>query len=291
MDKEYIIFCDESDKKGKFYSNFYGGVIVGSSQYQRITDTINSLKDDLHLYGEIKWEKVTEQYLEKYIKVINLFFDEIAVGNLKTRIMFRPNTYQYKPTTTEPFRNPYFLLYYQFIKHGFGLDKLSEDDDQFTLRLYFDTFPDKKEKSQEFISYLLTLPERKSYANCRFNLRTENIAEVDSKDHAILQCLDIVLGSMSFRLNEKHKEIPDGRRNRGRKTIAKERLYKEILARIREIHPGFNIGQSTSWQGDQKSTWSNVYMHWRFIPKDHEVNRDYIKKNKNQKIKDPTSST
>jgi hypothetical protein len=31
-EKEYIIFCDESDRFGKYYSNFYGGVIVGPSQ-------------------------------------------------------------------------------------------------------------------------------------------------------------------------------------------------------------------------------------------------------------------
>ena len=30
-DKEYIIFCDESDVAGKYYSNFYGGVLVGSA--------------------------------------------------------------------------------------------------------------------------------------------------------------------------------------------------------------------------------------------------------------------
>jgi hypothetical protein len=30
-EKEYIIFCDESDASGKYYSNFYGGVLVGSS--------------------------------------------------------------------------------------------------------------------------------------------------------------------------------------------------------------------------------------------------------------------
>lgn len=31
-EKEYIIFCDESDKYGKYYSNFYGGAIVGASK-------------------------------------------------------------------------------------------------------------------------------------------------------------------------------------------------------------------------------------------------------------------
>lgn len=39
-DKEYIIFCDESDVAGKYYSNFYGGVLVGSSQYDRVTSVL-----------------------------------------------------------------------------------------------------------------------------------------------------------------------------------------------------------------------------------------------------------
>jgi RNA binding exosome subunit len=290
MDKEYIIFCDESDKKGKFNSNFYGGVMVGSSQYQRITDKLEKLKEQNHLFGEIKWEKVTEQYLDKYISMINAFFDEMENGHIKIRIMFRPNAYEYRSNSTEKQRDPYFLLYYQFIKHGFGLDKLSEEDDVFNLRLYFDTFPDRREKSREFVNFLLTLPDSKAYKNCRFTLSADNIAEVDSKNHVILQCLDIILGSMSFRLNEKHLEKPPDKYQRGRRTIAKEKLYKNILNRIRRIHPGFNIGQSTSLHGDSRKTWTDPYQHWRFIPKDHEVRREYIK-NGNGNKKNPTSST
>jgi hypothetical protein len=52
--KEYILFCDESDRRGKYYSNFYGGVLVGSSHYQRITDNLNNTKADLNLYQEVK---------------------------------------------------------------------------------------------------------------------------------------------------------------------------------------------------------------------------------------------
>ena len=29
-EKEYLVFCDESDASGRFYSNFYGGVLVGA---------------------------------------------------------------------------------------------------------------------------------------------------------------------------------------------------------------------------------------------------------------------
>lgn len=30
MPKEYTIWCDESIKKGKYYSNFYGGLLIQS---------------------------------------------------------------------------------------------------------------------------------------------------------------------------------------------------------------------------------------------------------------------
>jgi hypothetical protein len=60
-EKEYIIFCDESEKEGKYYSNFYGGLLVGASQYESITKRLNAVKQELNLFGEVKWEKVTER--------------------------------------------------------------------------------------------------------------------------------------------------------------------------------------------------------------------------------------
>ena len=53
-EKEYLIFCDESDVAGAYYSNFYGGVMVGSSQYDRITARLNAEKTRLNLFGEVK---------------------------------------------------------------------------------------------------------------------------------------------------------------------------------------------------------------------------------------------
>ena len=53
LDKEYILFCDESDRKGRFYSDFYGGVLVGSSQYGRIAARLESLKAELNLGKEV----------------------------------------------------------------------------------------------------------------------------------------------------------------------------------------------------------------------------------------------
>jgi hypothetical protein len=79
--------------------------------------------------------------------------------------------------------------------------------------------------------------------------------------------LDVVLGSIAFRLNDKHKEKPLGKTRRGKRTRAKEALYKIILREIRKIHPRFNIGVTTSIGRDLKSRWENPYLHWRFQSK------------------------
>lgn len=261
-DKEYILFCDESDRRGKYYSNFYGGVIVGSSQYQRITNRLNNKKADLNLYQEVKWEKVTEQYLTKYEDLIRVFFEEISRNNIHVRIMFRQNAHLPRGLSQEQMAWEYYLLYYQFVKHGFGLEYTPEN---IRLRLYFDTFPDTAEKSEQFKGFLLGLTKTKKWKS--IDIKRENITEVHSHDHVLLQCLDIVLGSMSFRLNNKQKEIPKGARKRGKRTIAKEKLYKTILSEIRKIRPGFNIGVSTRTK-QLADRWNLPYMHWAFIPSD-----------------------
>lgn len=262
MDKEFILFCDESDRRGKYFSNFYGGVIVGSSQYQRITKRLNDLKADLNLYQEVKWEKVTEQYLEKYAELIHAFFEEIARGNLRVRIMFRQNAHLPRGLSREQTDWEYYLLYYQFVKHAFGLEHAGET---IRLRLYFDKFPDTAEKSEQFKGFLLGLTKARKWRE--IDIRKEDITEVHSHDHVILQCLDVVLGSMSFRLNDKHKEIPAGTRKRGKRTIAKEKLYKAILVEIRHIRKGFNIGVSTRSETPMER-WKLPYMHWAFVPSD-----------------------
>jgi len=65
MSLEYVIYTDESEKRGKFYSNFYGGVLVQSPDLQPMIDRLEKCKTRLNLHQEVKWQKVTENYLEK----------------------------------------------------------------------------------------------------------------------------------------------------------------------------------------------------------------------------------
>ena len=54
-ESEYLIFLDESEKRGTYFSNFYGGVIIGSKEYDRITALLQQKKTDLNFFGEVKW--------------------------------------------------------------------------------------------------------------------------------------------------------------------------------------------------------------------------------------------
>jgi hypothetical protein len=161
----------------------------------------------------------------------------------------------------------YHLLYYQFFKYAFGLRYSNPGREELSLRLYVDRLPDSREKNAVFKSHLLTLQHCAEYQAARICIPPDQVAEVDSHEHLPLQCVDIVLGAMQFRLNESHRDDRENFGPSGKKTIAKLRLHEHICARIREIHPGFEIGATTRRTGGHGDQWWHPYRHWLFTPR------------------------
>lgn len=266
--REFIVYCDESVGDGRFYSNFYGGALVGSGDVEAVAARLDAVKAAQHFMGEVKWQKVTDNYLSKYIALVDAFFDEIDAGRVKVRIMFRQNARKPKGLTPMQEEQGFYILYYQFIKHAFGFGGMPAPEAPRRLRVYCDQFPDTGEQVARFKGYILGLNASPQLRAARLSIAPEDLTEVRSHDHAALQCLDIVLGAMAFRLNDMHKEVPKGKRRRGKRTVAKETLYKHILGRIRRLKPNFNIGITTG--GSAADRWSQPYRHWAFVPTDHE---------------------
>ncbi|SFK64382.1 hypothetical protein SAMN05216302_101159 [Nitrosomonas aestuarii] len=267
MARELLLYCDESDVKGRYFSNFYGGALVRSSDLSLIITTLTEKKLDLNLRGEVKWQKVTTNYLDKYIDLIDCFFNFVSDDKVKIRIMFCQTCFIANGLNAYHLENEYFLLYYQFIKYAFGLQYANRNNsDKLKIRTYFDKLPDTKEKCESFKDFIFGLNRHKQFRDSNIFIERAHISEVDSHKHDILQCLDIVLGAITFRLNNKHKAIPEGSKRRGNRTIAKEKLYKHILKRIHQIYPNFNIGNTTSVLGDKSNRWDHPYRHWKFIP-------------------------
>jgi hypothetical protein len=274
--KEYFIWCDESLKKGKFYSNFYGGVLVKSSEKDYVLEKLKSIVEEASIFEEIKWQKVNTFHLEKYFYLMDEFFELVKKDLIKVRIMFTQNANKATSLGKHHHENEYFLLYYQFIKHAFGLQYSNNSQENVHVRTYFDYLPDTLSKRQQFKEYIKGLESTIDFKRANIKFRKNDITEVDSKEHLPIQFLDIILGSMAFRLNDMHKEKPIGKKRRGKRTIAKEKLYKKINSKIREIRKGFNIGISTG-TNDKSDKWNHVYRHWLFVPSNREIDDSLYK--------------
>jgi len=262
---EYVLYCDESSDKGPKYSDFFGGCIVSLEDLAPISAALEAKKAELNLKHEVKWSRVTKNYLDKYIALVDLFFHYVRSGRIRVRIMFRKTQNQYRRTELTH-DDKYFKLYYQFIKHGFGLKSIPSGAGDVYVRIYLDQLPDSKERCAQFKRYLYTMPCTQDFHGSPLKIRESDIAEVLSHEHVLLQCTDIVLGAMFFRLNNLHEAKPEGSTRRGNRTIAKEKLYNHIRQQICTIHPNFNIGVSTASRGYVNPHWNSPYEHWEFTP-------------------------
>lgn len=280
MPRELIVYCDESDISGPHFSNFYGGLLVERSDLPEVEDRIAEVRGRVGLTGEAKWQKISRDYAGRYIALIDEVFALAGEGKLKLRLMFTQNYFSPARLTPEQRDNGFFLLYYQFVKHAFGLRFAGDATSRTRLRLMFDQLPDTLEKRASFKGYLAGLAKSQGFRDARIDLAAGDIAEVDSRRHALLQCVDVVLGAMQFRLNDKHRARPDGQRVRGQRTIAKEAVYRHVLKRIRLLQPNFNPGISTGLRGDPANAWRMAYRHWLFRPENAIKRPEFAKRRK-----------
>jgi hypothetical protein len=247
---QLIIYCDESTQKGRFYSDFYGGAILDARYKDSLEQRLLAAKGKCQ--GEMKWEKISEYNEADYMLFVDEIMNIVRDGFMKIRIMFTQNINVSKHLSDDATK--YGKLYYQFVKHAFGLRYCNPGNLlNYNITIYLDEFPHAPQKLDAFKTHMSALSELSFLKSARVVIKKENIADVVSKKHVVLQAVDVVLGAMQFRLNNKHRDIPAGQKRRGKRTRAKERVYRHINAKIRDIYPKFNIGLSTAKKKAHKS--------------------------------------
>ena len=273
----YYIWCDESDSEGAFYSNFYGGILIRSLDLPHVLKRLQDKVVELHIEKEeIKWQKVNKHMFAPYMELVNLIFDLLDEDKIKIRIFFRHNKYVPKYLNRRQMNEEYSLLYYQFLKHAFGLEYSNPTDRIIDMNIALDEMPIDQVEKKKFKGYLVRLTDYDKFKNAKIRIKETNVYEVDSKRFLPLQVLDLILGAICFRLNDKHKQKLPGSRKRGVRTIMKEKLYRHINFRIRQIRRGFNVGVSTGFD-EPFEIWDHSYRHWSFVPKEHEVDETKTK--------------
>ena len=279
----YYIWTDESDSTGKYYANFYGGILIQSKHYEEVLTRLSAVVKEVGLETEeIKWQKVNEYTGERYKKIIDVLFELLGEGKAKIRIFFRHRQFEPVGLSNEQRRKEYPKLYYQFIKNDFGLVFSNPKRKNVKVRLLIDDMPLKGPDMDDFLKAIYHLNELKSFQKANIHINDGDLAEVNSKKHLPLQVMDVVLGSMCFRLNDKHKERGiDGKR--AKRNIVKEMLYKHIRTKIWELHPGFNIGMTTPIT-KKSDLWERPYLHWNFVPKNFTKKEELTKRHKTETV-------
>lgn len=279
MAEQFIIYCDESSEKGEFCSHFYGGALVRADDRQAIEAIIAQKKAELNIAAEFKWSRVSEPYAQKYIDLMDMYFDLIEAGRIKIRIMFTQNVNVPPELPEEKVDNEYFLLYYQFIKHAFGLRYWDpqREQGQAHVSVYLDDPPQNAKKFDNFKSYLAGLSEYPVFTAARVKIAKEDITGVSSKEHGIMQGLDVILGGMQSKLNQVHTRPHPPAKRRSKRARAKERVYEKIRERIFRLYPRFNVGVSTGVV-TITDRWDHAYRHWCFVPTGSTMDRSRAKK-------------
>ena len=80
--ERYYIWCDESSTKGKRFSHFYGGILVNSADFEYIKKQLEIKRNELFDQSELKWTKVNEFLVNKYIEFIDLLFDFVEQNKI-----------------------------------------------------------------------------------------------------------------------------------------------------------------------------------------------------------------
>lgn len=99
--------------------------------------------------------------------MVDHFFDLVEGGLVKVRVMFTQNIHVPRNLTAEHVEDAFFILYYQFIKHGFGLIHCPPSEMPINLRIYLDRLPDTKEKADRFKAFLCSLTQNPDFRRTR----------------------------------------------------------------------------------------------------------------------------
>jgi hypothetical protein len=289
MEKSYVVYCDESDRKGKHYSYFFGMIAFETENYSQIENFLFNCKTDINnnpYRGELKWSKISNSAQDEFIykKFIDGIFDCLQSGKILIRIFCCDNIYMESSFNDEILS--FHKLYYTSLVGNFKYFNIN--------RVHFDRLPyQNKEKIKEFKELIAT----------GLNVKADNLIEVDSSKHSFSQAIDVILGAMSFRLNDKHKHKEKNQKQRGKKTIAKERMYKYIINKIRILTPAeyykyFDIKRNTPVYDNlrQSRLTSDKYRHWIHISSS-QIDKYYgdkkkaISSNLSSKLANRTSET
>lgn len=265
----YTLYADEAwthDPEHRFW-RFYGGALLRSAERPRIENELLAVKAARGLDGEIKWSLTTPARVERFGVVVDRFLDFVESGDVKLRYMWLDQLRQDPNALTTWHREyGYYILYYFFVVFGFGLP-WHDERDTVSIEFFPDILPFEPQKRQEFRAFLLRCHNSHRFRQ-RAPFRITTVAAVDSAKHIILQCVDVIIGAVGYKLNKQYLAKPGRRRSVS--SVAKIELWQRVRDRLGLIDMGergtrsFAVGVNTGTGTEAQNRWRHKFRQWDF---------------------------
>ncbi len=278
MATTYEIYADEAWTHGgeppNRYWRIYGGIFGVQSNLDRLDTRLRSVIAAYGVRGEVKWGKLNAINYDCYVHLANLIFDEIEEGNVKYRQMFLDRSYVWVPKRGDPEETELtiqFKLYYQFLKHAFGLQYVPRDpnDDQIDLYVRLDSHTSQRHTDQ-LRSFAGAFPRILNRRDFSVRVTFHNSSKVPR-----LQICDLLMGAAGSYGNRMHKKRRAGQRGMTQKQQLRLNFCKHIYQRLRQIDAAergskaFNWFETTGLDGTVENLFHHKVRIWKFIPKRH----------------------
>jgi hypothetical protein len=261
------------------YWSFFGGIFAPKQDADRLDTKLHAIRDGHRYRREIKWSDLSPQWLPLYIDLVNELFVHLTNHDVRYRQAFRDRSVVFVPPVGAPqdsILDVEFKLYYQFIKHSFGLKYLPLAQggfDKIILRL--DTHSSQKHRSR-FKEFAEGLP--------RLLGRTD--LEIDCTHHCStklirIQMCDVLAGAAGSYGNKFHDKRATGQRGMTEYQKCRHTLARHIYNKMRNLNNltrgknAFNWFESTGRDGNPKNALLHKIRIWKFIPSHYKIDRGW----------------
>ena len=233
------IYCDESRQTADRYM-VLGGLITLRENEEAFKQAMNLYRQSNHMLSEIKWTKVSNQKIQEYKALMDLYFSLNRSFHFKA-IVIDTQEINHRRFNKNDAELGFYKLMYQFLLHSFGAYLTSADK----CIIYLDQRTTSKYKLSTLCA-ILNNGLRKKYALNGKPVR--NIQVLDSKNNEFIQVADVLMGAIGYEMNGAHT-----------RTNAKKAkvLLAEYIARKAGL---LNLQQPTSRSSRHFSIW---HFHFR----------------------------
>jgi hypothetical protein len=283
MTTVYEIYADEAWTHGgeplNRYWCFFGGLFGLESDLDKLNCDLRKIKSKHGVRAEIKWTKVAKNNVPCCEEMIDCLFRYIGSTSIKYRQMFLDRSLVRIPPFGEtPLSDldVQFKLFYQFLKHSFGLKYMtlaSGVTTKLLIRLDNHSSLKHKEGLAVFVEALPSYWGREALAI--------GVSFINSAVHERLQICDLLMGAAGFYGNKYHARRQPGKRGMTEKQKMKLNLAKYVYNHLRQLDAAergtaaFNWFESTGLQGAPDNHHNHKARIWKFKPVNYNIDKGW----------------